>query len=191
MNGPGPISIEKEMAGIKAQNRRLAIAVGATLFLWSVTVVCVIVLIHRGKIETAPQGISDILRTRTLVVIDDHGTERVRIGAPLPEPIIMGQKKKRDDSIAGILLYDKLGNERGGYVTDNSVGNALLTLDSNVGQEFTLVAYPNGGAEFGINDDQKNAVSLSALESGPRLQLRKRGQVVFEQPQSESVLHPN
>ncbi len=61
----------------------------------------------------------------------------------------MGKQEKRDDSVSGVMIYDSLGNERGGYVTDNSVGNAFLTLDSNIGQEVTLVAYPDGGAEFG------------------------------------------
>src|SRR5262245_53946336 len=92
----------------------------------------------------------DVLRTRELVIVDQRGTTRVRIAAPLPEPVAMGKQGKRDDTVAGVMLYDALGNERGGYVTDNSVGNAFLTLDSNAGQEVTLVAYPNGGAEFGL-----------------------------------------
>lgn len=182
MKGVEPMSIEKEIAEVKSQNRRLANAVRALGVLWCLTVICTIIQIRGGKAEAAVGGISDILRTRTLIVVDEHGTERVRIAAPLPEPVILGEIKKRDDSIAGILLYDKLGNERGGYITDNSVGNALLTLDSNTGQEVTLVAYPKGGAEFGINDDQKNSIALSVLEKGPKLQLRLRGKVIFEQP---------
>lgn len=111
---------------------------------------------------------------------------RVRIAAPLPEPIIMGKERKRDDSISGILLYDALGNERGGYVTDNSVGNAFLTLDSAIGQEVTLVAYPKGGAEFGMNDDEKNKVVMSALKSGPRFRLIRGATAVVDLPSSPS-----
>jgi len=96
-----------------------------------------------------------VLHVRGLAVVDAGGKTRVRLQAPLPEPVIMGKQEKRDDSVSGVMIYDSLGNERGGYVTDNSVGNAFLTFDSNVGQEVTLVAYPNGGSEFGINDDQK------------------------------------
>jgi hypothetical protein len=97
----------------------------------------------------------------------------------------MGKRQKSDDSIAGILLYDARGNERDGYVTDNSVGNAFLTLDSNVGQEVTLVAYPNGGAEFGINDDLlKDKVVLSAVKSGPLIRLYRAGATTFQQPQA-------
>ena len=123
-----------------------------------------------------------VLHVRGLAVMDAGGTTRARLQAPLPEPVIMGTQQKRDDSVSGVMLYDKLGNERGGYVTDNSIGNAFFTLDSNTGQEVTLVAYPNGGAEFAINDDQKNKVSLGALKNGPRLRLVKSGNTVFEQP---------
>lgn len=125
-----------------------------------------------------------VLKARGLAIVDEHGKTRVRIAAPLPEPIIMGKERKRDDSISGILLYDALGNERGGYVTDNSVGNAFLTLDSNIGQEATLVAYPKGGAEFGINDDEKNKVVMSALKSGPRFRLIRGGTAVVDLPSS-------
>ena len=127
-----------------------------------------------------------ILKARGLAIVDEHGKTRVRIAAPLPEPIMMGKERKRDDSISGILLYDALGNERGGYVTDNSVGNAFLTLDSNIGQEATLVAYPKGGAEFGINDDQKNKVAMSALKNGPRFRLIRGGAAVLDLPSSSS-----
>ena len=68
----------------------------------------------------------------------------MRIGAPLPDPVIEGKRSKRDDSIAGILIYDRDGDERGGYVTDNSAGNAFLTIDSKRQEQVTLVAYPGG-----------------------------------------------
>ena len=125
---------------------------------------------------------SGVLHVRGLAVVDAGGKTRVRLQAPLPEPVIMGRQEKRDDSVSGVMIYDSLGNERGGYVTDNSIGNAFLTLDSNVGQEVTLVAYPNGGSEFGINDDKKDKVVLGALESGPKFRLVRTGKTVFEQP---------
>src|SRR5450755_1985071 len=127
----------------------------------------------------------DIVTARGLIIVDENGKTRVRIGALLPEPIIMGKRQKSGGSIAEILLYDARGNERGGYVTDNSGGNAFLTLDSNVGQEVTLVAYPNGGAEFGINDDLlKDKVVLSAVKSGPLIRLYRAGATTFQQPQA-------
>lgn len=70
-------------------------------------------------------------------------------------------------------------------MTDNSVGNAFLTLDSNVGQEATLVAYPDGGAGFAINDDEKNKVILAAMKSGPLMRLVRNGTILIEQPPPE------
>ena len=154
------------------QNRQLALRVNL-LFSCSITVTVLLAIVLYGlsrREYLSPDG-SGVIHVRGLAVLDAEGKTRVRIQAPLPEPVIMGRQGKRDDSVSGVLIYDSLGNERGGYVTDNSVGNAFLTLDSNLGQEVTLVAYPKGGAEFGINDDQKDKVVLGALESGPRFRL--------------------
>ena len=158
--------------------KRLSSWIRGLAALSSIMSICVLWLLARTP--------NEIVSARGLVIVDEQGTTRVRIGAPLPEPIIMGKQEKRDDAISGILIYDRLGNERGGYVTDNSVGNAFLTLDSNTGQEVTLVAYPKGGAEFGLNDDAKNEVELSALPSGPMIQLLRAGTPLFQQPPSSA-----
>lgn len=97
----------------------------------------------------------------------------------------MGKQQKRDDSVSGILMNDALGNERGGYVTGNSVGNAGLTLDSNIGQEVTLVAYPKGGALAILNDDEKNQVAISASQEGPRLRLFRHKHTLVDLPSSD------
>src|SRR4051794_29630116 len=174
------------LAQVLRSNRRLVRCVKYLLTLWVLTFVGFLSLSRGGSVWANSDAQESILKLRGLVIVDEHGKTRVRIAAPLPEPIIMGKEQKRDDSIAGILLYDALGNERGGYVTDNSVGNAFLTLDSNVGQEATLVAHPQGGAEFGINDDEKNSVAMSALKSGPRFCLIRHGIAIVDLPSSAS-----
>src|SRR5438105_1704415 len=144
-------------------NRRLIYLVCVVAALGAASAV-LLYLEHRS----APQADGE-LRVRGITVVDEHGVERVKIGAPLPDPITLGKRGKRDDSISGILIYDSRGNERGGYVTDNSVGNAFLTLDSDKMQQVTLIAYPGGGAEFGIQNEKKDAIALSALDNGPKL----------------------
>ena len=129
--------------------------------------------------RTAARGGGE-LRVRAITIVDDHGVERVKIAAPLPDPITLGKRGKRDDSISGILIYDSHGNERGGYVTDNSVGNAFLTLDSDRMQQVTLIAYPGGGAEFGIQNEKKDAVALSAVNDGPKVKLVRAGETVSQ-----------
>lgn len=173
------------------QNKQLSRRVNV-LFSCSITTTVLLALLFCGfsrRNSLSPDG-SGVLRVRGLAVVDASGKTRVRLQAPLPEPIIMGKQGKRDDSVSGLMIYDSLGNERGGYVTDNSVGNAFLSLDSKVGQEATLVAYPNGGAEFGINDDHKDTVAISALESGPRFRLMQRGKTVFEEPSAAKASRP-
>jgi hypothetical protein len=80
------------------------------------------------------------------------------------------------------MIYDLLGNERGWIRYRQFRWQRLPYSRQYVGQEVTLVAYPNGGAEFGINDDQKDKVVLGALKSGPRFHLVQSGKTVFEQP---------
>lgn len=173
------------------QNRQLARRVNI-LFSCSITATALLAVLLYGfsKRESLVPDSSGVLHVRGLAVIDAGGRTRVRLEAPLPEPVIMGKREKRDDSVSGVMIYDSHGNERGGYVTDNSVGNAFLTLDSNVGQEVTLVAYPNGGAEFGINDDRKDKVVMSALESGLKFRLVRGGKTVFEQPPAATASRP-
>jgi len=165
------------------QNKQLARRVNI-LFACSLIAAMLLTVLLYGFLtrESVFPDSSGVLHVRGLAVVDASGKTRVLLRAPLPEPVIMGKQEKRDDSVSGVMIYDSLGNERGGYVTDNSVGNAFLSLDSNVGQEVTLVAYPNGGSEFAINDDKKDKVVLGALESGPRFRLVQSGKRVFEQP---------
>jgi hypothetical protein len=173
------------------RNKQLARRVNVLFFCSITATVLLAVLLYgfsrRGSLSPDSDG---VLHVRGLAVVDASGKTRVRLQAPLPEPIIMGKQGKRDDSVSGVMIYDSLGNERGGYVTDSALGNAFLTLDSNVGQEVTLVAYPNGGAEFGINDDQKDKVVMGALENGPGFRLIQRGTTVFEQPPAAKPSRP-
>lgn len=170
------------LAQTSRSHRRLANCVRALFAIWAFTILGFFVVSKETSVRADSAAGDNILKARGLDIVDEHGKVRVRIGAPLPEPIVMGKIQKRDDSIAGILIYDALGNERGGYVTDNSVGNAFLTLDSNTGQEVTLVAYPNGGAEFGISDDEKNKVVMSAMKNGPKFRLLRHGKIITELP---------
>lgn len=65
---------------------------------------------------------------RTLSIVDERGVERLRLGAPLPDPIMLGRRFNRGEKVYGVMLYDSEGNERGGYITDQE-RHAALTLD--------------------------------------------------------------
>ena len=172
-------SLEQRISRLENRNKALAsllvVILGwvAAMF-WSLSTASVV---HANSDKTGTT-----LRVRPLIVVDERGIERVRIGAPLPDPVIEGKRSKRDDSIAGILIYDRDGDERGGYVTDNSAGNAFLTIDSKRQQQVTLVAYPAGGAEFDLKNEHKTEAILSATDKGPMLKLLDRKNVVLQQP---------
>jgi len=76
--------------------------VGLAAFLW--------LFESRGNVRAAA---SESLRVKRLAVVDDKGTERIVIAAPLPDPVVQGERFKRNGAISGIAIYDPDGNERG------------------------------------------------------------------------------
>ena len=63
----------------------------------------------------AATGQVDSLTVKRLAVVDEKGTERVIIAAPLPDPMVQGKRTPRAGPIAGILIQDPNGNERGAF----------------------------------------------------------------------------
>lgn len=50
-----------------------------------------------------------IVRARGLIITDEKGTERIVIGAPLPDPTILGRRHKRDGPVSGLIIADATG----------------------------------------------------------------------------------
>lgn len=123
-----------------------------------------------------------ILRARGLVITDEKGMERVVIGAPLPDPTILGKVYKRDGPVSGLIIADATGTERGGYVTDDQAGNALLTLDGRGFQTVLLLAEPDGATTFRLWDRSHSSITMGAWDDGPFLNLKREGSAVFVQP---------
>jgi hypothetical protein len=126
------------------------------------------------------------LRVRELAVVDERGTERVLIAAPLPEPMIMGKRGKRGGKISGIIILDATGTERGSYATGDGYANAIFTLDGQEAQTVLLLAEPDGSTMFRIwNKD--SSITMGAFEN-PFLNMKQNGKPVLiappENPQS-------
>jgi hypothetical protein len=51
----------------------------------------------------------EVLTVKRIAVVDENGTERVVIAAPLSDPIIQGKRVKRDGAASGILIFDPKG----------------------------------------------------------------------------------
>ena len=124
----------------------------------------------------------EILRARGLVIVDEKGTERVVIGAPLPDPMILGRRHKRDGRVSGLIIADGTGTERGGYVTDDQAGNALFTLDAQGFQTVLLLAEPDGDTTFRLWDRSYGSVTMGAWKKGSFFNLKQEGVPVFVQP---------
>lgn len=124
----------------------------------------------------------DVLRVRQLTVVDDRGVERVRLGAPLPEPLILGKRIHRGGAVSGVMIYDAEGNERGGYVTSDGYPNAFLTLDGLDSQHVLLICEPQGSPALLMWDDKKGAVRLQVDEGEGQLRLARAGKVLTQLP---------
>ena len=172
--------MQEAITRLQQWNRRLALAFAF------IAVLCVglIVLPALRSTESvqAAAGDRSILRVRGLIITDDHGVERVWIGAPLPNPPLFGKRYKRSVSVSGILLFDADGNERSGYVTnDRSPGPVFLSLDSVGSEVADFTAHAGGGVTAEIRDGS-SSVSLGAAQTGASIKLHDKGKLIFQQP---------
>src|SRR5437764_8183326 len=117
--------LERTVARMQGRER-VVVVIGMIV----VAATVVAITLPRAIAKPAGGEVRDMLRVRQLSIIDANGVERVRIGAPVPEPIILGKRTGRGGAMSGIILYDAEGNERSGYVTADDYPNVLFTLDS-------------------------------------------------------------
>jgi hypothetical protein len=148
---------------------------------------CLFLFATRGAVKADAQP--GMLTVKRLAVVDDKGTERVVIAAPLPDPIIQGRRVKRDGPVSGMLIFDPKGNERGGYVTsDTGDLGAFITLDSERDQVFTAYANADRGATVWVSNDQHDAVAFSTNKQ-PVLEIVQDKKIIYKQPPNAPDLH--
>ena len=73
------------------------------------------------------------------------------------------------------MLYDHEGQERGGYVTDDSYGNIFLTLDSKISQRVLFMAEPQGASTLKMWGKNGNQINLGASDDGTWLDVSDNG----------------
>jgi hypothetical protein len=132
-----------------------------------------------------------ILHVRGLVIEDQGGHERLRLGAPLPGPMFHGVRQKRQGPVSGLLISDPDGNERGGYVTTDTSGEAMISLDTEDEQEIMLLTNARGGANFYLRDKNNMAQMIvfagetygnAQVPNGPKFTMSKGKQTLLELP---------
>ena len=171
-----------ESGRIRQLERRcaqLSFGVRGSLALWALTLVALVAMGVRGP--GAPRE-DEVLRVRGLEVVDANGVARVILGAPVPEPRILGRRHPRGGDVSGVILQDGEGNERGGYVTDDSYGNAMLTLDSVGRMQFITLVEPDGAVWCNLSAPKGNQFDVRVSEGGTSLKVQDQGEVTLAVP---------
>lgn len=172
------------------RNRRLVRSLCFIVGLWLFSCLGLFVFISPNSTyaEEATKGnvaTDQILRVRGIVVVDERGIERVWIGAPGIDPMILGKRISRgNDRFVGILMFDSQGTERSGYGTDDT-GSVYLTLDEIGRQAATFSAKPLGGVSLTLNsrgDGGQKSLTMGTSPKGSYLKLTDQGKVVFQEP---------
>lgn len=136
--------------------------------------------------DAAGRAAGESLTLRELVIVDARGTPRVRIAAPLPDPIMLGKRFQRGDPVSGILIYDDEGNERGGYVTGDGSRSAALTLDEINRAAIHIGVSERGEAHVMLSNGQGSSAAMGVVPDGGYLRLERGGQAVATLPAAEA-----
>lgn len=168
--------IEARLDLLERRHRRSTIAWGTTCLLLLAS--CSFLLLRPAAAAKLPET----LRVTELVVVDPAGVERVRVSGDMPDAVIEGQRIDRGSAAAGLMLYDRSGQERGGYVTWDAGDNVGLTLDGRAGQSALFVAGPDGSASLQIWHGGQ-ALDLRADPNGARLSHSLAGRLQLQIPQ--------
>src|ERR1051325_11141061 len=163
---------------LERSNRRLQLVLVAI-----VTLLLPLVLLGLRP-QSAASGtfqIADSIRVRQVIVVDSAGTVRARLGSHLPDAVIDGRRMYRGEEIAGLLIYDDGGAERGGYVTFAPSRNVALTLDTRHRQAALFVADPEDGVAARVWGGN-NWAEFRANAQAAHLNIGEAGALVVKQP---------
>lgn len=178
--------IIQRLERFEQQNRALHRRLRHQNLLWGVLVASAAVLAF-GSIQAADDpasnpAVADRVVAKEVVIVDDAGTVRARLGGDLPNAVIDGRVLDRGGEAAGLLIYDKDGTERGGYVTQHPGDHAMLTLDGKQDQVVLFAAAPDGTTVLTLRNGD-DSVALRADAHGAHMTVVDDGQVVFQQPE--------
>jgi len=109
-------------------------------------------IVDRSPQTTVDTPDHDRITARRIDIVDEKGTIRMTLSGQTPAPIIDGIQYKRAFNVAGMVLYDDKGSERGGFGTaDLNGGMAVLALDHPAMDAIGWRVSPDGEVRFSIN----------------------------------------
>lgn len=114
-----------------------------------------------------------VITARGLVIVDETGQPRAILGAPVPDPFVKGVQSARSAPASGLVLIGPDGNERGGYLSVDVGGEAVLTLDSAdaSAEVFKVVANADAGASLFLQHAGGATAMLTTYRGEPELHL--------------------
>jgi len=105
-----------------------------------------------------------VLRLRSLEIVDSTGVARMRLGAPVPDPVTGGKSSPRRSPQAGIQLNDAKGNEIGGLgMLDD--GSTILCFDTRTSEATCMYVLPSGERGFSVSDDSGKDRAIMKLNA--------------------------
>lgn len=143
-----------------------------------------------SSLRTAVLGSDSVLVLRGVRIVDASGITRVRLGAPLPGPVVGGQERRRAAPISGMVILDGDGEERGGFSTADGPGDrseAFIGLDSREGQTTLFLANPHDGGNLQVWDQRGNSVGLFAVKGVPYIRVQRGSRTLFEVPRADTT----
>jgi hypothetical protein len=185
MSPPPPMDLCDAVAALERRSRRLSRYTALLAAGWLLSAATQ--ALHPGPARASAGGrmAAEVLHVRELVVVDPAGTPRVRIAAPLPDPIMMGRRFNRGDPVSGILIYDAEGNERGGYVTGDKSRGAALTLDEIMRAAIHLGVGDRGESHLTFSTGMGGYAALGVnVQHDAYLRLERGGRAVTRLPDS-------
>jgi hypothetical protein len=157
--------------------KRQRLSLAANFALLVLLVVVVVGELTRAVHAQQKQGDKTLVLSE-LTIVDSHGVVRARLGGDLPDA---NKEVPRGSRIAGLLIYDETGQERGGYVTFEPGGNVGLTLDNKGVMAAEFLAGPDKGSAIRLHTAD-DAVELRVDEDGPSIHAMRRKTVAFHEP---------
>lgn len=157
-----------ELNALQKKTERLEARVRHTRLISAGLLLIALFLISVAFSTVQHPGIQEdgVLTVRGIVIIDERGVPRVQIGAPLPDPPVLGKRINRGGTANGILLFDREGNERGGYVTFDESGLVMLSLDEVGHMAAQFGAGPVGGARLWMRNRKSENLRLGVNANG-------------------------
>lgn len=132
------------------------------------------VLFYTGKIE---------LKAKKVTVLDKNGIERIHLDPASTDVRVLGKTFKRRSPASGMILFNKDGDENGGFVVLDD-GTASVTIDSyaegKVSERVSMYVLNGDKAGFLIKDIDNNIRMRSQLDPDDTLKIQ-----IFDKKEKE------